>query len=347
MSVHTNINGVWRDTQTVSSNINGAWRDVDKGDVNISGTWRTFYKKMPGQNWIVRDSTATSWKSVCYSDDLGIFCAISCSYDLTVRKVATSPDGINWTYGSLPSTAVYWGNVVYGNGTFVAMDRGSNGSARKIATSGNGLTWTNRTGVNDGAHTALCYGDTPKLFVAAATNTDSIMTSPTGSTWTLRTSPSNGRYACLCYGNGRFVALPDSGIGAYSNYGTSGWTGLNSSPINDISWVSVCYGNGMYVGVSNIYNKIATSADGLTWAVNNGPVINTISACNTICFGNGVFVAMRGNTKGNIAISSVDGSNWVGSSGFGLTSSGKTIESVCYGNGIFVAVGDGQILTSD
>ena len=42
MSVHTNINGVWRDTQTVSSNINSTWRSSATGNVNISGVYRPF-----------------------------------------------------------------------------------------------------------------------------------------------------------------------------------------------------------------------------------------------------------------------------------------------------------------
>ena len=47
-------------------------------------------------NWTARTSaTNNAWFSVCWSSELGIFCAVS--WNGTGNRVMTSPDGITWT----------------------------------------------------------------------------------------------------------------------------------------------------------------------------------------------------------------------------------------------------------
>jgi len=351
MTIYTNIDGSWRNVSSVKTNVDGAWREVTKGDVNIGGSYRTVFSKTAGLNWATRRNDTTDYfVSVCYSDALGLFCAISKSPN-GIYKVATSPDGITWALGTPPSTGISWNSVCYGNGYFVTVASGTETSTRKVATSIDGSTWTNRTGISNASYPMLCYGETPKLFVASADNTDSIMTSPTGVSWTLRTSPANVRIGCMCWGDGRFVGLPSTYdiYGAYSSNGTS-WTALTNLPAtNNTIWRSICYGNGLYVAVaagSNI-NNLMTSSDGVLWTPRTTPVFSGIAGWKTVCYGNGAYIAIGSSSTTNAAISSTDGINWAGVSGFCSPSSAKTLESICYGNGIFVAVGKGQILTSD
>ena len=60
--------------------------------------------------WTARTaSDANQWISVCWSPELGLFCAIS--YDGT-NQVMTSPDGITWT-ARTASEANYWRSVCW------------------------------------------------------------------------------------------------------------------------------------------------------------------------------------------------------------------------------------------
>jgi hypothetical protein len=52
-----------------------------------------------GIDWTIRASAANNiWNSVCWSKELGIFCAVSASG--TGNRVMTSPNGIDWTLGT-------------------------------------------------------------------------------------------------------------------------------------------------------------------------------------------------------------------------------------------------------
>ena len=43
MPIYQNINGVFRETWSVHTNVNGVWRDVDQY-VNVNGVYRQLYK---------------------------------------------------------------------------------------------------------------------------------------------------------------------------------------------------------------------------------------------------------------------------------------------------------------
>ena len=54
------------------------------------------YADLVVSNWTIRASAAdNNWQSICWSSELGLFCAVATSG--TGNRVMTSPDGINWT----------------------------------------------------------------------------------------------------------------------------------------------------------------------------------------------------------------------------------------------------------
>ena len=131
------------------------------------------------------------------------------------------------------------------------------------------------------------------------------MTSPDGITWTIRTSAADNSWRSVCYGNGLFVAVAQSGTG----------------------------------------NRVMTMAYSLE-AVSNGPAtISTLSAFvsrtsaadnawYSVCYGNGLFVAVANTGTDNRVMTSPDGITWT----IRTSAADNQWLSVCYGNGLFVAV---------
>jgi len=175
-----------------------------------------------------------------------------------------------------------------------------------------------------------------------------------GETWNATILPSHAYWHSVCYGNGKFVAVADSSSGgsnkaAYSDDGII-WT-ETTLPSNE-NWKSVCYGNGKFVAVGDNIDDdekkkayAACSVDGINWtktAVYGDEDKKTeIDALpckanwQSVCYGNGKFVAIVGNFSGsNKAAYSDDGIKWKEAK----LPSYNYWRSVCYGNGKFVAI---------
>ena len=157
---------------------------------------------------------------------------------------------------------------------------------------------------------------------------------------------SSGSWKSVCYGNNVFVAVTYDGKYAWSEDGktfTEGTLGSNG-------WNSVCYGNGLFVAVSS-NGKCAWSEDGKTFTegttrrytlmktfMNEGTIL-TSGEWKSVCYGNGLFVAVNMNGKCAWSTDGKTFSEGTISSGFWL--------SVCYekvqstegeAHGVFVAV---------
>ena len=141
---------------------------------------------------------------------------------------------------------------------------------------------------------------------------------------------------------------------AYSKDGSS-WT--NCIIPDDIEcaynvYTSIAYGNNNYCAVSSTClgreeyksNVFLHSTDGITWK----KVTTETSQCwNSVCYGNGKFVAVgynfdenSGKTISNIAAYSLDGITWAEVT----MPSSRMWQSVCYGNGKFVATSNDIIV---
>jgi hypothetical protein len=256
--------------------------------------------------------------------------------DYCLREVE-STDAQTWVSRTDP-TDNSWQSITYGNGTYVALSNGKEGTASEVMTSPDSITWTSRTASTNSAWRAVTYGN--GLFVGVSDGVEGasseVMTSPDGITWTTRTAAANDAWKSVTYGNGLFVAVAANGDAMTSPDGTT-WT-LRSTP-SVSQWWGVTYGNGLFVAVSNgnegVGTEIMTSADGIHWTNRTAAASNL---WKSVVYGNGMFVAVAGSGTANRVMTSPDGVAWTSRSTSGLDS---VWQSVTYGNGLFVAVSSG------
>ncbi len=143
------------------------------------------------------------------------------------------------------------------------------------------------------------------------------------------TLPISTFWKSICYGNGKYVAVANGNISAYSTDGIN-WT---QATLPSSTWLSVCYGNGKYVTVAYDTNISAYSTDGITWISSTLP---SSQYWQSVCYGNDKYVTVAGNT--NISAYSTDGITWTQST----LPSNTSWQSVCYGNGKYVTVAYGN-----
>ena len=100
-----------------------------------------------------------TWKSICWSPELGLFCAVAAGSDIA----ATSPDGKNWTQQTLPVTA-NWYSVCWSPelGLFCAISWSSD----IAATSPDGTNWTQRKLPVSANWRSICWSPELGLFCA-------------------------------------------------------------------------------------------------------------------------------------------------------------------------------------
>ncbi len=270
-----------------------------------------------GQNWTYR-TNISAVSSLTFGN--GLFVAAG-GYP---EELATSPDGITWTYRSKPSGYGWLSDVTYGNGLFVAISY--NGPGR-VMTSPDGINWTGRTAAELNSWSSVTYGG--GLFVAVAGDgTNRVMTSPDGITWTARSAPATRGWEDVAYGNGIFVAMtsdgdrrmtsPD-GINWTEQPGTNGWgrvafgdglflisrsSGIETTsdgvtltnqttPVGD--WYGMAYDaqSDLWVAVAYQFtNRVMTSPDAVNWTARSVPVNANF---NHVAIGNGTIVALAGN----------------------------------------------------
>jgi len=205
-----------------------------------------------GSTWTA-DATIfpASPRSICYSPELGIFCAI----DPTVSQSMISSNGLSWTsYGvsSMVNGRICWSSEL---GLFCAV-----GAFSPYAlTSSDGRTWTSATSIHGDSYFGICWCPELNLFCAVGGLTISI--SSNGLTWISRTSPIGGAVWNSISWSPELkilVATSSSGIG-YSSDGIS-W---NSSSVPEgNNWDDICWSKalGIFCAVSsNGTNRVMIS----------------------------------------------------------------------------------------
>lgn len=267
-----------------------------------------------------------SWNGVCWSPELGLFCAVAF---LGTNRIMTSPDGLTWTNRTAPAYSyndVCWSPEL---GLFCA---GASANGR-IATSPNGITWTGQT-VPAGTVFGVTWS--PELGIFCAVGTNRVYTSPDGTNWTSQTPPNANQWNSVCWspelnlfcavsinGTNRTATSPDGIV----------WTPSASANESSV-WYDVCWSPelGMFCAVAATdatanpgTNQIMTSTNGTSWTSRNSPLYPPTDALGG--FGNvrwkgiawspelGLFVACgegQNNNSFNI-MTSPDGLIWTGS----------------------------------
>jgi hypothetical protein len=175
-----------------------------------------FYKSSDGINWSLSATQLTSeFVSVVWAPSLGLFVAVSQSQ--VSNPIATSLDGDNWTFRTVPApysnnSSVCWSPEL---GLFAITSYNSAGG-NQIITSPDGINWTNRAiPVPANQWNNICWSAETGLFVAISKSgvNNRIMSSPNGIDWTIRTSPADNNYTGICWSSelGIFCSVCQSG----------------------------------------------------------------------------------------------------------------------------------------
>lgn len=140
--------------------------------------------------------------------------------------IFTSPDGANWTKGSLPATTGRLGKVRFLSGKFFVGVSSENGSTAGVLSSSDGVTWTlGALGAGYQAPADIVIGRGGVLLAQIQKLDDAsvqVATSPDGVTWTPRTVKALSYPQGIAYFQNQFYCLL-SGDGLYSSSDGATW----------------------------------------------------------------------------------------------------------------------------
>ena len=223
--------------------------------------------------WTTRAIPASNdWLGLCWSPELGIFCAVS--FSGSGNRVMTSPDGIIWTTRSYPVenswTAVCWSPELN-----ILCAVGGTSTGNGVMTSPDGVTWTSRASAANNSWERVVWAPELGIFCAISWNGtgNRVMTSPDGITWTTRsTSGIDNAWSGLCWAPelGLFCAVAGSGTaGTFVMTSSDGITWTTRASTGDNGWRGVCWSPELNLfcaaGESGTGSRIMTSPDGITW----------------------------------------------------------------------------------
>jgi len=229
-----------------------------------------------GEHWTLRSSPADNaviWKIIFAG---GQFVAMWGNFP-NVTHVMTSPDAINWTNHTIPTTA-QWRDLTYSPslGMYAAIRAGG-----VMTSTDGGSTWTDQTvpiTFNDAACIAWGAGLFAAMGGTVGSGSNHLHTSTDGVTWTHQSDPAGvpDRWEAVAFGGGKFVAVSSTGASTHrAVYSSDGLTWTQASGVPDESWQSVAYAAGTFFSAANdpaSTNAIMTSADGgATWTSQTTP----------------------------------------------------------------------------
>lgn len=268
-----------------------------------------------GDSWTSITSSFASNKinKVHYAN--GIFVAVGDN-----GKIATSIDGYNWTQRSNSfnsSTNIL--DVFYANGIWMAVGGTSS------STSSDGITWNSLVSTGITAR-AIGYGSGRWVILGGSSQMESKTSTNNGSSWaSIPSMPDVNLGLSIIYANNLWVGGTNGSGVVYSSDGLS-WTNTGIGSGGSV-W-QIIYESGNFYAC--VYNKVASSANGTSWALNNTNFTGDIQA---ISYANGTFVIA--GTSGALSISS-NLSSWTPKiSTFGTSA----INGITYGNNRLVVVG--------
>jgi uncharacterized repeat protein (TIGR01451 family) len=238
-----------------------------------TGTADQAMTSVDGETWVSRTTPTGSWRAVCWSPELSLFCAVG--FSTGEGSVMTSPDGVTWTARTAAAENV-WNAVCWSPELelFCAVGEASS----SVMTSPDGINWTSRTPSDaSSGWRGVCWSPDLGLFCAVARaigeGVAQVMTSPDGINWTTRTPASNIDWYAVIWEGTRFVAAgstttPNDGI-MTSEDGLT-WTAREETL--GTPWVLIALAKGdsriVCLSVDNVVSRNIYSDDtGTTWTV--------------------------------------------------------------------------------
>lgn len=220
------------------------------------GELGTILTSPDGITWTKRNSGfPTRWLvGVGYGN--GLWVAVGGTASITENNglILTSTDGITWTPRITSGTRI--NNVVYGNGTFVAVDDA-------------GGRWTSLDGITGWSRGFTSTGNYLRGLVLGApqfvtTGLNGIQTSFDGISWNNRAFTA-GQLEAAAYGRKQFVIAGANGTTYTSR---DGLTWQQSFPTSTITFRGAAFFNNQFIAVGNATangHGIASSLDGIAW----------------------------------------------------------------------------------
>ena len=314
----------WTSTNTIRK-----WKSVCYGNdkfVAVANSTNYFAYSTDGITWTEStiSDTSRSWYSVCYGNDK--FVAVA-----NKSYFAYSTDGITWTEGTISSTSRSWGCICYGNGKFVAVAT----NTIYFAYSTDGITWTEST-ISDTSRSwhSVCYGNpnNKDIYIAVDVNQTYYYSNLSGNEY---------YYSFSGWDKTGNITITDntviSGIWTAHDYlsVSYSWTNAPNTLRAVVPKTITKLKPGDTVSIDTTYTNLTAKKDvDTTWTASTIDKNNT-GYWQSVCYGNGMFVAVAGGEKTNYYGYSTDGINWTRNK-IGNTTISRY--SVCYGNGKFVTV---------
>jgi hypothetical protein len=293
-----------------------------------------------GSNSIFRLGQTISWSG-------SKFVAIG-NVDNTTSNIATSLDGINWTFSSNSNSLI---NIAFdGSSMWVAV----NNTNTIYYSIDSGTTWTGVTGPIDNAFNVAYNGSRWIVCGGSTNNTSNIAYSPDGITWNGIVYADLNIGLSIAYDNSNnWVIVGQYGTVSiiYSTDNGSTWNSVTGSSNIISSGMAVAYNNGStWVAVGDGNSSIAYSSNLTQWfaATNSATVFgtkggNAASVVDVIWDGNtSQWIAVSNESTINSIATSSDGATWTGYSQNVLNILFSTIGNCTAWNGsMWVTGGEG------
>jgi hypothetical protein len=256
-------------------------------------------------DWADVNVEASSWKSVAWSPELGLFCAVA---NADTNRVMTSPDSITWT--PVAVTTVSWEDITWSPELSLFCAVASTGGVR-IMTSPDGAIWSYVSPPEAVQWSSVTWSPELGLFCAVArTGTNRIALSSDGAIWTYNTGSAVSAWESVAWSPelGLFCAIASSGTNRVivSSNGST-WSAIS---VEASGWQSVAWSPdlGLFCAVAaSDANRVLTSPDGSTWT----PVAVDLNEWRSISWSPqlGLFCAVASSGT-NRVMTSADGVNW-------------------------------------
>lgn len=210
-------------------------------------------------NWIPVSVPSSGWVGITWSEDLGIFVAVS--YLAGINLVMTSSDGINWVQRITPPMSgafgVCWSKEL---GLFVIVSDGDvSFTPNRIFTSRDGVNWTAYPGMLGTPMLNVVWSREVGMFVGIGFEASPALehggTSPDGATWTPRAASADDEWLDLVWARepGLFVAVAQAGSGHKVMTSADGinWTGEPDADNDDDNFQAITWAKelGLFVAV--------------------------------------------------------------------------------------------------
>ena len=274
---------------------NSNWTCVASNNNTSSPIWVALADSGPfrvarstnGVNWtIVQGITASivnkTWTSIAFGN--GRFVAVASS---GTNRIITSVDGITWTE-LVAATAGYTDRAFTGiawNGTvFAVVARGVATGAVQYSVNGTD-TYQTTDAASSQTWNSIAWNGTTWIIVADGAANVCVNrngTATPGATWTAATAAAAGTWQAVSARGTQFVAVANSGTDRLMVSADEGvnWTASNPAALTGIGWKALASNgtNIVAVGQDGAQSvRIATSADGTTWATAAGATTNNNS----------------------------------------------------------------------